>query len=98
MCQTSVCFSVLILSQQRFGATDIKALGTVLRSWTNCVRALRQISVIALFYLEDSRRIHPRRREESEGARQQEREREKSAWLLLLYVFSPLGLPYANWA
>ena len=48
-----------VSSQQRFRATDIKALGTVLRSWTNCVRALRQISVIALFYLEDSRRIHP---------------------------------------
>ena len=29
-------------------------------SWTNCVIALRQISVTALFYLENSRRIHPR--------------------------------------
>ena len=31
-------------------------------SWvlTNCVIALRQISVTALFYLEDRRRIHPR--------------------------------------
>ena len=29
-------------------------------SWTNHVIALRQISVIALFYLEDSRRIHLR--------------------------------------
>lgn len=37
------------------------------RVWTNCVIALRQISVTALFYLEDSRRIHPQRREESGG-------------------------------
>ena len=31
------------------------------------VIALRQISVTVLFYLEDSRRIHPQRREESGG-------------------------------
>ena len=51
-----------ISSQQRFGATDIKALGTSQLSglWTNRVIALRQISVTALFYVEDSRRIHPR--------------------------------------
>ena len=49
-----------VSSQQRFGVTDIKALGASLGSWTNCVTALRQISATALFYLEDSRRIHPR--------------------------------------
>ena len=27
-----------------------------------------------------------------------EKEREKVLWLLLLYVFFHLGLPYANWA
>ena len=43
------------------------------------------------------------------GGEEREREREKegihvgeteqeSTWLLLLYVFFPLGLPYANWA
>ena len=48
-----------ISSQQRFGATDIKALGASQLSWTNCVIALRQISVTALLYLEYSRRIHP---------------------------------------
>ena len=74
-----------------------------LRSWTNRVIALRQISVTVLFYLEDSRRIHPQRIEESGGTLGEGRggsgEREsKSAWLLLLYVFFPLGLPYANWA
>ena len=41
---------------------------TALGSWTNHVIALRQISVTVLFYLEDSWRIHPRRREESGGA------------------------------
>ena len=44
------------------------------RVWINCVIALRQISVTALFYLEDSRRIHPRRREESGGERGGERD------------------------
>ena len=48
-----------VSSQQRFEVTDIKALGTVLRSWTVLVIALRQISVTALFYLENSKRIHP---------------------------------------
>ena len=72
---------------------------TALGSWTNRVIALRQISVTALFYLEDSRRIHPRsvracqpkdlkRVEEymGEGERERERERarESALWLLLL--------------
>ena len=48
-----------VSSQQRFGATDIKALGASQVSWTKHVIALRQISVTALFYLEDSRRTHP---------------------------------------
>ena len=33
---------------------------TALGSWTSRVTALRQISVTALFYLEDSRTVHPR--------------------------------------
>ena len=51
-----------VSSQQRFGATDIKALGTSQLSGLGQTAfiALRQISVTALFYLEDSRRIHPR--------------------------------------
>ena len=40
-----------VSSQQRFGATDIKALGASQLSWTNRATALRQISVTALFYL-----------------------------------------------
>ena len=53
-------------------------------SWTNCATALRQISVTALFYLEDSRR----ERERKERTHAGERVREKALWLLLLYVFS----------
>ena len=59
-----------VSSQQRFGVTDIKAPRrvTALGSCTDCVIALRsqmdrvialrQISVTAVFYLEDSRKIH----------------------------------------
>ena len=59
-----------VSSQQRFGVTDIKAPSAVtalgswrdrviaLRSRKDHVIALRQISVTALFYLEDSRKIH----------------------------------------
>ena len=61
-----------VSSQQRFGVTDIKApsvcRSSQLRSWIDCVIALRsrmghvislrQISVTALFYLENSRKIH----------------------------------------
>ena len=86
-----------VSSQQRFGATDVKAPGChSSRSWTNRVIALRQISVTALLYLEDSRRGRERERAHAHG---RERVREKALWLLLLHVFSlHLGLPYANWA
>jgi len=50
-----------VSSQQRFGATDIKALGaSQLSGLGQTVIALRQISVTPLFYLEVNRRIHPR--------------------------------------
>ena len=32
------------------------------------------------------------------GERERERERERVLWLLFLCLFSPLGLPYVNWA
>ena len=86
---------------------------TALGSWTNRVIALRQISVTAVFYLEDTRRIHPRsvlacqpkekrlEKRVGEGEREKEGrqvgEREKALWLLLLCFFLGLGLPYANW-
>ena len=79
-----------VSSQQRFGVTDIKAPQhvTALRSRMDRVIALRQISVTALFYLEDSRKIHlqsmrarrtkdvKRRAPQRAGEREWERERE----------------------
>ena len=81
-----------VSSQQRFGAMDIKALGAsqLLGLGQTVFIALRQISVTALFYLEDGRRIHTRsvrackpkdtkRREwRSPPARRGGREREKA--------------------
>ena len=75
-----------------------------LRSWMDHVIVLRQISVTALFYLEDSRKIHLRgvRARRSKDTRrrapQGEGERESWLWLFYLYVFRSLGLSYVNWA
>ena len=61
-CHTSVCSLVLCLittkiwSDGHYSPQRVTALG----SWTDHVIALRQISVTALFYLENSRKIHPR--------------------------------------
>ena len=38
------------------------------------------------------------RKKECMHAGEEERERDRVLWLLLLYVFLHLGLPYANWA
>ena len=75
-----------------------------LRSRKDHVIALRQISVTALFYLEDSRKIHlwgMRARWSKDTKRrelQHARMRERALWLLFLYVFLSLGLSYINWA
>ena len=77
-----------------------------LRSRMDHVIALRQISVTALFYLEESRKIHlsgvrARRSKETRRRAPQragERERESWLWLLYLYVYLSLGLSYVNWA
>ena len=77
---------------------------TALRSWMDHVIALRQISVTAQFYLEDSRKIHLRgvRARWSKDTKRRElqhaRMRERALWLLFLYVFLSLGLSYINWA
>ena len=82
---------------------------TALRSWIDCVIALRQISVTALFYLEDSRKIYlrgvraRRSKDTSEDTRRApqhagERDRESWLWLLYLYVYLSLGLSCVNWA
>ena len=65
-----------------------------------------QLSVTALFYLEDSRKIHLRgvRAHRSRDTRRRapqhvgERERARELWLLFLYVYLSLGLSYVNWA
>ena len=74
-----------VSSQQRFGATDIKALGaSQLSGLGQTMLQLRQISVTAPFYLEDSRRIQDLKRREWRsvwggvgGERERERERER---------------------
>ena len=87
-CHASVCSSVLCLvttkiwSDGHLSPQRITALG----SWTNCATALRQISVTAPFYLEDSRRIQDSKRREwrsawglgGEGERERERGREST--------------------
>ena len=84
-----MCFSVFVSSQQRFGVTDIKAPSACHSSHvsTDHVAAIRQISVMALFYLGDSRKIDlrvvrahrskdmKRRAPQRAGARERERER-----------------------
>ena len=71
------------------------------------VIALRRISVTALFYLEDSRRIHPQSvracqpkdtKKKSGWAHQRVGERESPLAPLFICFSLPLGLPYANWA
>ena len=75
-----------------------------LRSRMDHVTALRQISVTALFYLEDRRKIHLRgvRARQSKDTRrrapQRSGERESWLWLLYLYVSLSLGLSCVNWA
>ena len=112
-----------VSSQQRFGLTDIKALGvsqlsglgqtvlqlsglkrTVLQLLDKSVLQLR---VTALFYLDNSRKIHPRgvrtcrpkdaKRREPETACTRARESPSPLALLFIGFFLPLGLPYVNW-
>ena len=82
---------------------------TALGSWTNRATALRQISVTALFYLEDSRRERERekgRKRERERervracthARGTESPRESASAPPFIRFFLHLHLPYANWA
>ena len=83
---------------------------TALRSWMDHVIALRQISVTALLYLEDSRKIHLRgmRARGSKDAKRRAPqhtlgwegwgEGEREPFGSCFYVFlSPRGLPYVNW-
>ena len=104
-----------VSSQQRFGVTDIKALGVPqllglgqtmlqLSGLEQIVlqlldKSVLQLRVTALFYLETSRKIHPRgvracRLKDVEKiapARRRESERPPAHWLPFLYVFYPPG-------
>ena len=115
----SVCSSVFVFSQQRFGVTDIKAPSVchspwvldrlcyiALRSWTHRVIALRQISVTALFCLEDRRKsifevwghVDPKTwREEHPSTQERERERELfgSSFYMLFPAPPPSPRPWA---
>ena len=68
-----------------------------LRSQMDHVIALKQISVTALFYLEDSRKIHLRgvRARRSKDTKRRVTlhtgERERALWLLFFMFFLPLG-------
>ena len=68
-----------------------------LRSQTDHVTALRQISVTALFYLEDSRKIHLRgvraRRSKDTGRRARPSVRERERELVLAPLFICFSLP-----
>ena len=70
-------------------------------------KSMLQLRVTTLFYLENSRKIHPRgvracRPKDAKRRAPQcvwEGGRERALWLLFLYVFFlPLGLPYVHWA
>ena len=94
-----------VLTQQRFGVMDIKALW----SWTDCVYSSQtnQCYSSILFRKQQENTSLKRegmltqRREEKrvgESSSARERERQSTLWLLFLYVFFlPLGLPYVNW-
>ena len=107
--QASVCSSVSASSQQRFGVTDIKAPSAchssrVLdRSCYSCqvsngrVIILRQISATALFYLEESRKIHlggvKARQSRDTRRRAPQRAGESESWLRLPFMRVPLPGP-----
>ena len=73
---------------------------TALRSWTDRVTALREISVTGIFYLEDSRKIRQgMRAHRSKDAKRRsphragERERERALWVLFICFFFPWACP-----
>ena len=95
--------------QQRFEVTDIKALGAALRSRTDRVVALRQISVTAPCYSSvlfrrqqetpSSRRegVPTQRREAAHGGARRGRESASPSAPLFMCFLLPLGLPCADW-
>ena len=86
-----------VSSQQKFEAMDIKAL-TCPSSWADRVIALRQISVTAQFYLENSRKIHPPGMRACQPKEAKRRERPGPLAPLFICFFLPTGLRYVNCA
>ena len=101
-----------VSSQQRFGATDIKALGASQLGQT--VLQLLGKSVLQLYFIYKIAGESKTRREGSggvcgEGEREREKERERACTREresresalappFICFFLHLGLPYANWA
>ena len=70
-------------------------------SWTYCVIAIRsalQLRVTAQFYLENSRKIHPRGMRACRPKDTKRREGAPALWLLCLCFFLAPGLSCVNWA
>ena len=88
--------SLLFNMLSRLVITFLPRSKRLLISWLQSPSAV----ITALFYLEDSRRIHPRsvRACQTEDSKRR-RERERVRFGSFFYVFFlHLGLPYANWA
>ena len=114
-CQASVYSSVLSCCNKELEWRTLKPSAchsswtdTALRSRMDRVIPLRQISVTALFYLDNNRKIHSQgvracrpkdaRRRVPQRVGERERARESSRPLAILFMFFlPLGLPYVNW-
>ena len=78
-----------VSSQQRFGATDIKALsGSQLLGLGQTLLQLLGKSVLQLYFIQKIAGVWERERERKERTHAGERVWEKALWLLLFYVFS----------
>ena len=99
-CQASIISLVLSFLNRNLKRQTLKPLARR-SSWTDRVIALRsvlQLQVTAQFYLENSRKLHPRG---VRACQPKDAKRNKSpAPLAPLFIcfFLPPGLPYVNWA
>ena len=87
-----------VSSQQRFGATNMKALSaSQLQGLGQIVLYLLGKSVLQLYFIQ---KIAEERENERESARMRERESVRKRFGSSFYMFFSLhlGLPYANWA
>ena len=97
---------LFVLSQQKFGVTDIKPLGgSRLSEDRPCYSSeVSNRPCYSSIYLDDSRKIHlwgirAHRSKDVKIAPLHGREREgRGLWLLFLHVSLSLGLSYVNWS